>query len=297
VHKEIYSKFRNIEDSKWINMVFQSVDSELIEGVKFPGFPDDNIQLRMIGSYGKGALYEPKMMYQEIRRIAVKCKMQFDEKTILLDFACGYGRNVRFFMKDIFPGNLFGSDVCPDFVEICRNTFASTDNYNEILFSVNNPFPPLSFDDKSINIIMAYSLFSHLSEDVSLAWLKEFYRILKQDGLLFLTLCQQNFLNLSKNLLLANNHDANNHDINDYEKLIAKQFGDTSIQERYNNGEYIFYPSGGGGVLTSDFYGNTVIPDKYIYNKWAGSFDIIEHYDDPSKLPQAFICLSLLCPR
>jgi hypothetical protein len=47
----------------------------------------------------------------------------------------------------------------------------------------------------------------------------------------------------------------------------------------------------GDREMTNDFYGDTVIPTKYIYSKWVKWFDIIEHYEDPSKLQQAFICL------
>ena len=28
-----------------------------------------------------------------------------------------------------------------------------------------------------------------------------------------------------------------------------------------------------------------------LHNEWRKWFDIVEHYDDPSKLPQAFICI------
>jgi SAM-dependent methyltransferase len=290
MHREIHKSFKKLKDLEWIDLIFNSVDSQVINGVNFPGFPKDNIQIEMIGSCGKNALYEPKKMYEEIRRISKEQKISFNKSTTLLDFACGYGRNVRFFMKDIFPGNLYGSDVKPDFIKICCNAFSFTEDKNEktskdeVIFDINNPFPPLRYKNKSFNFIMAYSLFSHLSEDAHLLWLKEFLRILRQDGLLFLSIRQQSFLSFYQNLILNNN-------ASDYEKYLSNIFGNSSIQDRYNNGEYIYNPTGGGPGLSNDFYGDTVIPDKYINTRWLELFDIVEHYDDPSRLPQAFICL------
>ena len=287
MHKEIFKKFHRLNDSKWIDLLFKSVDAQIIKNITFPGFPGEEFQVSMIGNSGKNSLYEPKHMYQEIRRIAAQKNMQFNEKTTLLDFACGYGRNIRFFLKDIYPGNLFGSDVIPDFIDICNKTFSYDKKKNslEVIFDKNNPLPPLRYNEKSFDIIMAYSLFSHLSEDAHLAWLNEFSRILKSEGLLFITIRQQKFLTDIQKVLISKNF------VSDYEKYLAEKLGNDLIQDSFNRGEYIYNPSGGGPGLDSSFYGNTVIPDKYIHTKWTKWFDIIEHYDDPSKLPQAFICL------
>jgi len=286
MHREIFKKFHNLRDDKWIDLLFQSVDSQIVKKCSFPGFPGENLQIGMIGSSGKNALYEPRKMYKEIKRITKRKNKTFDKQTILLDFACGYGRNIRFFMKDIRPGNLYGSDVRADFIDICFNTFSCSLNNNEgeVIFDINNPFPPLRYKENYFDIIMAYSLFSHLSENAHLAWLKEFYRIMKPGGFLFLTLRQQNFLITLRNMVDVK-------DISNYNKFLVEKLATTSIQDRFNNGEYIYNPSGGGPKLTNDFYGDTVIPDQYIHDKWTEKFDIVEHYDDPSKLPQAFICL------
>jgi len=289
MHKEIFQKFHRLSDLRWINLLFKSVNNPIIKKmfskpINFPGFPEENIQIGMIGSCGKNALLEPKYIYQKIRRIAKQQNKIFDNKTTFLDFACGYGRHVRFFMKDIYPGNLYGSDVRPDFIDICRSTF-SCDKIDDIIFDLNNPLPPLRYNAETFDMILAYSLFSHLSENAHIAWLSEFSRILKPDGLLFLTIRQQYFLtSLGKNIGRYKN-------LKNYELFLYEKFGGKDIQERFDNGEYIYYPTGGGNNLTGDFYGDTIIPTKYIYNKWVDCFDIIEHCEDPKKIGQAFICL------
>jgi SAM-dependent methyltransferase len=218
MHKEIFKKFHSLSDLEWIDLLFQSVDTQVINKINFPRFPEENVQISMIGNCGKNALHEPKNMFQEIRRIAKQQNKVFNRKTTLLDFACGFGRNTRFFMKDIHPGNLYGSDVRPDFIDICRSTF-SYGKTSDVIFDLNNPFPPLRYKAETFDIIMAYSLFSHLSEKAHLAWLSEYFRILKHGGLLFLTIRQQFFLtNLGKNI-------GSNKIIDKYELFLYEKMG------------------------------------------------------------------------
>ena len=217
--------------------------------------------------------------------MTAKQHIKFNEKTTLLDFACGYGRHARFYMKDIYPGNLYGSDVMSDFIEICRSTF-SLNNVCDVQFDLNNPFPPLKHNSEKFDIIIAYSLFSHLSEDAHFAWLKEYYRVLKPAGLVFLTIRQQAFLNSLSNSL-AYCEDLNKG----YMRKLQETLGSATVQKRFDNGEYIFTPTGGGRDLTNDFYGDTVIPTEYIHNKWSELFDIVEHRKETPDFPQALICL------
>jgi SAM-dependent methyltransferase len=284
MHNQIFKKFQKINDLEWIDLLFKSVDTQVIGNIKFPGFPEKNIQIGMIGNFGKNALHEAAHIYQEVRRIAKQQNKAFNEKTTLLDFACGYGRHTRFYLKDIYPGNLYGSDVTNNFIDICRSTF-SCDKNSDVLFDINNPYPPLKFNAETFDFVIVYSLFSHLSEKAHLAWLGEYFRILKSNGLLFLTVRQYHFLvNLGKNIGSSKITD-------NYELFLLEKLGNSSILERFNNGEYIFHPSGGGYEMTNDFYGDTAIPTSYILSKWIEWFDIIEHYEDPSKFQQSFICL------
>ena len=132
---------------------------------------------------------------------------------------------------------------------------------------------------------MAYSLFSHLSEDAHLKWLNEFHRIIKPNGLIFLTIRQKKFLENIEDMIIYDDPVYN------YARKLKNTFINDEIKIQYDEGYYIFVPTDSGIGLTNDFYGDSVIPDKYIYRVWSEYFDIVEHYDDPQKLPHAFICL------
>jgi SAM-dependent methyltransferase len=153
-----------------------------------------------------------------------------------------------------------------------------------IPFNLNAPFPPIQYQDNTFDIVLAYSVFSHLSENAHQAWLKEFRRILKPHGLLIVTVRQKTFLDQVELL-------SNNTNINEYESMLVKIFCSSNIKEKYDNGYYIYNPSGGGAELTNDFYGDTVIPPKYIVDVWGSLFAIIESFDDPARVPQALYVL------
>ncbi|MBJ7968179.1 class I SAM-dependent methyltransferase, partial [Bacillus cereus] len=68
------------------------------------------------------------------------------------------------------------------------------------IYKTASPQPPVEFiRDNSLDIIFAYSVFSHLSEETAENWIKEFSRILRPGGIFiattqaryFLDFCQQ----------------------------------------------------------------------------------------------------------
>lgn len=279
MHDAIYSAYHAFDNDKWIDLLFETPDQSVINGITFPGFPSREVQINMVGSAGAGALHEAAAMYREIHSYARKNGLIFTPDTRVLDFGCGFGRMLRFFLKDVAPGNLIGTDVYPMFVDICNDLFQS------MHFDNNEPYPPLPYPDASFDIIYAYSVFSHLSEPAHLQWLKEFRRIIRPGGLIFLTLRQKKFLKIYNKKIGVSG-------LSQYEDMLVRSFGDqNAMLPRYEAGEYIYVASGGGGALTNDFYGEAVIPEKYIEKVWTQYFDIIDLFDKLSRLPQALIVL------
>jgi SAM-dependent methyltransferase len=99
----------------------------------------------------------------------------------ILDFGCGAGRTLRHFSTEATEADLLGCDIdetsirwmedhlCPPF-----HVFA------------NGAEPPLDQPDASFDLIWAISVFTHLASNWS-RWLVELNRLLKSDGLLFVT--------------------------------------------------------------------------------------------------------------
>lgn len=280
----IYEKFHEIPHEDFIKLIHRSLYKQKIKNVKFPKFPEPQIQVNMIGTSGEAALHEPKNFYLQIHDVAKKTNLTFSKDTKILDFGCGYGRMYRFFMKDVPPGNLIGTDVTTSFYQICLDTFPP----KESVFMVNEPFPPLSFDNSTFDIIYLYSIFSHLSEDCFTAWLDEFYRICKPGGLIIFTVRQQSFLTDMQHMDLKQYNSS-------YLETLYNQFSSPEIQKQYDNGDFIFFPNGGGEQMKTTFYGDTVIPPIYLtnfINNSFGRFEVVSSFDAPAILPQAFVALT-----
>ena len=99
----------------------------------------------------------------------------------VLDFGCGCARTLCW-VADQFPEkNYYGTDVDAEMIAWCRK------NVHFAKFSLNNPLPPSPYRSRMFDLIYAISVFTHLDEPTQLRWLAEFRRLLRPEGMLFLT--------------------------------------------------------------------------------------------------------------
>jgi hypothetical protein len=61
------------------------------------------------------------------------------------------------------------------------------------------------------------------------------------------------------------------------------------IRRRYLNGEFQFYPIGGSGELTSDFFGEAFIPRHYIEENFGSFF--VDFNEDVPNVDQSVVVL------
>ena len=98
----------------------------------------------------------------------------------ILDWGCGCGRVLRWW-KDMPDVAISGCDYDPQLVEwVDRNLgFASAE--------VNQLAPPLPYADDSFDFVYAISIFTHLTDDLAIAWMREIKRVLAPGGSFFFT--------------------------------------------------------------------------------------------------------------
>jgi len=94
----------------------------------------------------------------------------------ILDFGCGCGRLARHFLMLGGNKNVFGSDIEPSFIKWCQT------NINLERFKLNNSNPRLHFSNGQFDLIVCYSVFTHMPEEEHLPWLLEIGRTLKHGG-------------------------------------------------------------------------------------------------------------------
>jgi SAM-dependent methyltransferase len=110
----------------------------------------------------------------------------------VLEWGCGPGRLIRH-MPGLLaghPATVVGSDYNSRTVRWC------SDNLHGITFVQNALVPPLSLAEERFDVVYCVSVFTHLSEEVQLAWADELRRVLKPGGLLICTTQGDNYRRL-----------------------------------------------------------------------------------------------------
>ena len=109
-------------------------------------------------------------------------RKSFRDFSSILDFGCGCGRLIRSLrpLCDQWAA-IHGTDIDAGAIAWCKENIADAS------FSVNAENPPLRFEDKSMDLIYASSVFTHLDAEDQFHWLAELQRIMKPGGYVLLT--------------------------------------------------------------------------------------------------------------
>jgi len=105
----------------------------------------------------------------------------------ILDFGCGCGRVIRHW-KSLGAGKLFGTDYNSELINWCQQ------NLDFAQFTVNNLSPPLSYNDTTFDFIYAFSVFTHLPEELQFSWMNELTRVLRPGGFLLISTHGEHYL-------------------------------------------------------------------------------------------------------
>lgn len=159
----------------------------------------------------------------------------------VLDFGCGCGRTIRHFAH-LRKTRLHGSDYNPALIGWCRTNLAFAS------FGLNQLLPPLVHADRTFNLIYAFSVFTHLPEDVQQLWMREFTRLLKPGGFLVLSTMPERDLPV----------------------------GDEEARQRFRSGQLV--------VLNPDVAGSNSClvfhPQAYVNETLARGYEILEFIPD-----------------
>lgn len=276
---KLVESLSGLTDKEWLDVIIESVDRPVIKGVEMPGFPPEEMQRTIVGSSGAHALREGFNFYSTIKQYALELGVTLSPDTRILDFGCGWGRIMRFFLKDVGEDNLYGVDVNPEMIDTCLKSM----KYGT--YGVVNPLPPLEFQPGSLDIIYAYSVFSHLAEPVHLKWIEEFSRILKPGGIIVVTTQARSFIEFCKELRGRTHESA-------WHNMLAGLFQDTEAAlAAYDSGKFIYCATGGGPALPNSFYGEALIPRAYVMEEWTRFLTFKDFLDDRNRFQQAVIVM------
>src|SRR5215213_4449611 len=111
------------------------------------------------------------------------------EVNAALDFGCGSGRILRHW-HGVNGTRLHGSDYNPLLVDWCRG------NLDFAGYQVNGLLPPLDLPDEELDLVYAFSVFSHLDIQVQHTWMDELIRVIRPGGLIMFTVPGERWIGL-----------------------------------------------------------------------------------------------------
>jgi ubiquinone/menaquinone biosynthesis C-methylase UbiE len=232
--------------------------------VLLPSVPDEGLQSAFVGLSGDAALQHGFDIYRLFKSLYETHSGPLDGSTRVLDFGCGWGRVIRFFLREVDPENLWGIDVSDDAIAACQQT------NRWATFATSPRFAPSLLPDRTFDLVYAYSVFSHLSERCHETWIADFERILKPNGLLLVTTRPREFIERCAELRRADPaarptwHAA------------AAMFQDVDAAlKAYDAGQYCYDTN-----FRNPDFGHACIPEQYVREKWATHLDIVDFITD-----------------
>ncbi len=137
---------------------------------KVTGFPD-----------AAGFHYGGKMTLDMFRDALQTIGRDFPDYGDIYDFGCGCGRLTPWFEYFASESRLSGSDIDAEAVDWLQQNFPRGE------FRVNDGLPPLPFPDAAFDLVIGYSVFTHLDAKYQDAWLTELRRVARPGAILLLT--------------------------------------------------------------------------------------------------------------
>jgi SAM-dependent methyltransferase len=95
----------------------------------------------------------------------------------MLDWGCGCGRISIHFLLDRTVPECFGCDIDREAIAWCQSTLPGG------TFQPVDPYPPTSYPNQFFDLVIAYSVFTHLNRETQNMWLAEMRRVIAPRGL------------------------------------------------------------------------------------------------------------------
>jgi len=145
------------------------------------------------------------------------------EGLAILDFACGWGRLLRFLAHSVPPAQVWASEVQPEAVRFVREEYGVS--------SVPSAFDPDEFrPGRSFDFIWVASLFSHLPDALFQRWLSRLLELLTPSGTLCFSVIGERLLPSNVPMPASGIHFENASEI---EELDNRAYGTSFVTEGY----------------------------------------------------------------
>jgi SAM-dependent methyltransferase len=150
--------------------------------------PPENLIYLVVGHKDPRAFLDSgRATNAAIRRLLKKHDLNVEQFGAVLDFGCGVGRIMRHWSTTQGPA-WHGTDYNPELVNWCTNHLKFAE------FRVNGLSGKLPYESESFDFIYAFSVFTHLNEQLQFFWMNELSRVLKPGGYVYFTTHGEHYL-------------------------------------------------------------------------------------------------------
>ncbi len=211
-----------------------------------PVMPSTEIQKKWNGATNHGLLNQSVAFLRTIINEYAAISNKPVCSSNILDFGCGWGRLIRLLYKYVPVSRIYGVDPWSRSIDICRETNVRANLYLSDYLPRTLPTP----NGVEFNLILAFSVFTHLSEKAAKICLETLSNYLSDDGLLVITIRPIEYWSF---LLKNKNADVLENEIYD-------------LIEKHNKNGFAFYPSKGERFLVEGdiTFGRTSMSLEYI---------------------------------
>lgn len=259
--------FGDVDDDFWFWAQTEGYRGSAALRELLPDVPHEKTQFQYVGLTGDKALKAGFDGSRVFKKLYEDVAGDFSACSNVLDFGCGWGRVIRFFLKDIDASKLWGIDPAQEMIQFCQQAF-KWGNFRHI-----DPFQSTKFADGMFDLVYALSVFSHLSEDMHWRWIEEIHRILRPGGVLIATTRGRDFITHCRELKTEKN-------LNAVSKHLPTLFVDTDqFLSAYDQGRFCFDSTIESYGEMSSWAGEACVPKGYVAEHWAKLFKVIDYID------------------
>ena len=161
------------------------------------GLPIPPKELRMGEMSAEHFLVSGKKDVEKMLAILKQSNLSLGQGMRILEFGCSSGRLLHWLWDSAATCEVWGCDISTEHIVWCQQHLDPP-----FRFFTNTTHPHLPFEDRYFDFVFAGSVFTHI-DDLADAWLLELGRILKANGLLYITVHDTTSLEIMKDRLAA----------------------------------------------------------------------------------------------
>jgi SAM-dependent methyltransferase len=186
----------------------------------------------------------------------------------IYDFGCGCGRVTRHLVRQAPGARIYGSDIDEPAIAWLRAHLPAVDA------RVNEWLPPLPHASETFDLVIGFSVFTHLDEDYQDAWLRELWRVTKPGATLLLT--------VNGALSWAWHREGPLAGAVDLDQL------ETALERD----GFLFWRDDGWARHFPDYYHTSFHLPAYLRSHWASGFDVHEVLEGAAAPTQDIVVLT-----